>query len=608
MTGIERVKLYCRNYRVFPACFFRFRLLNFQTIMKKRTLIIACTVLLLVHLSSCNYGTSPDNKDISSDPAAIANGEASFIQKCSGCHNFRQDGIGPQLGGLTTEVSADWIQRFVRDCKKMIESGDERAQQLSKKYKTSMPSFASFKDDELNAIIAFMNTRKKPDQQMTSVYGKALSNPIPDTIQRSGLVVGLQLLTQIPASSDSSKQPLTRITKLGFEPNSRNLFILDLRGKLYKLQNNKPVVYMDMAKLKPKFINEPGLGTGFGSFAFHPDFAKNGLLYTSHSEAPGSGKADFSYFDSIPVTLQWVLTEWKTEQPGAAAFSGKGREIFRVNMASVIHGVQEITFNPLAKTGDKDYGILYIGIGDGGHVEEGYPLLVHSKDKVWGTIFRIDPMGRNSVNSQYGIPPDNPFVKSQTPKTLGEIYAWGFRNPHRITWTKSGQMLVCNIGQKNIESVNLIMAGNDYGWPAREGSFVLDPYGDLSKVYPLPANDSIYQFTYPVAQFDHDKGGAGVSGGFEYWGRAIPSLRGKFIFGDIPSGRLFYIEMADIKQGKQAAIKEFSITVNGIQKTLNSLCGNDRVDLHFGRDANGELYILTKPDGKVYRLVDANKP
>ena len=573
--------------------------------MKKRILIISGAALLL-YFGSCKSGGSMGN-DISSDPATIANGETAFIQKCSGCHNFRQDGIGPQLGGLTNEVSTDWIQHFVRDSKKMAESGDERAQQLLKKYKTAMPSFASFSDDELNAIIAFMNTRKKPDQQMTSSYGKPLTNPIPDTIQRSGLVVGLQLLTQIPASSDTGKIPLTRITELGYEPNSGSSFVLDLRGKLYKLQNNKPVVYMDMAKLKPKFINEPGLATGFGSFAFHPDFAKNGLLYTTHSEAPGSGRADFSYFDSIKVTLQWVLTEWKADQPGAATFSGKGRELLRVNMVTGIHGVQEITFNPLATPGTKDYGMLYIGVGDGGSVDEGFPSLAHNRGKIWGTVIRIDPHGNNSANGQYGIPEDNPFVKDQN-KSLGEIYAYGFRNPHRITWTKSGQMLVSNVGGGNIESVNMVLPGQDFGWPIREGTFVLDPYGDITKVYPLPADDSSYHITYPVAQFDHDQGWTAVSGGFEYTGTAIPSLKGKFVFGNIASGRLLYIEIADIKQGKQAIIKEWNVSVNGVEKTLTSLCGNDRADLHFGRDAKGELYILTKTDGKIYRLVNTNKP
>ena len=133
-----------------------------------------------------------------------------------------------------------------------------------------------------------------------------------------------------------------------------------------------------MAKEKPKFIHKPGLATGFGSFAFHPDFQKNGLLYTTHVESPGSGKADFAYNDSIKVTLQWVLSEWKTETPNAFPFSGKSRELFRINMVGSFHGVQEITFNPLAKPGDEDYGLLYIGIGDGSSVEFGYPFLVHS--------------------------------------------------------------------------------------------------------------------------------------------------------------------------------------------------------------------------------------
>ena len=263
-------------------------------IMKKKILIISTAALLqLYFFSQCNSGTSPDNSSISTDSATIAAGEASFNQHCSGCHNFRQDGIGPQLGGLTTKVSADWIQHFIKNPQQIISSGDERARQLFNKYKVVMPSFAALKDDEVNAIIAFLHTHKFSGQQISKGNGKELSNPIPDPIKLSDLVVNLKLVTQIPPSSDSGKLPLARITKLGFQPNTGGLFILDLRGKLYKLQHNKPMVYMDMAKLKPKFIHEPGLATGFGSFAFHPDFAKNGLLYTTHTEAPGSGKADF---------------------------------------------------------------------------------------------------------------------------------------------------------------------------------------------------------------------------------------------------------------------------------------------------------------------------
>ena len=128
----------------------------------------------------------------------------------------------------------------------------------------------------------------------------------------------------------------------------------------------------------------------------------------------------------------------------------------------------------------------------------------------------------------------------------------------------------------------------------------------MTKVYPLPANDSIYHITYPVAEYDHDGGWTAISGGYEYSGKTIPQLAGKFIFGDIASGRLFYIELADVKPGKLAPISEWTFSLNGAPSTFKKLAGSDRrVDMHFGRDALGELYILIKPDGKVYKLVSA---
>ena len=578
----------------------------FSLIMKKGTFIISIAFLLLLYVNVSHSGTYAHSQFIAEDSEIIAKGEAIFNRNCSGCHNFRQDGIGPQLGGLTTKVSAGWIEHFVKNPQKVLNSGAERAKELFTKYKVVMPSFDALTNDEIKQIIAFLNIHKLPEQKVTKETGKELSNPVPDKIKSSDLVVELKQAARFPASSDSNKLPLTRITKLDFQPNTGNLFVLDLRGKLYKLQNNKPVVYMNMAKMKPAFINEPGLATGFGSFAFHPQFAKNGLIYTTHTEPAGSAKADFGYADSIKVTLQWVLTEWKADHPGAAVFSGTGRELFRVNMVTGIHGVQEITFNPLAKPDEEDYGLLYIGIGDGGSAEEGYPFLAHSPEKIWGTILRINPAGKNSANGRYGIPPQNPFAKMQNTKKNGEIYAYGFRNPHRITWSERGQMLVSNIGHGNIESINLVVKGGDYGWPVREGSFVLHPYGDLNKVYALPSNDSVYHITYPVAQYDHDEGKA-ISGGFEYTGTAVPKLKGKYLFGDIPTGRLFYINMADIKQGRQAVIEEWNVSVNGSIKTVRELCGSERADIHFGKDAQGELYLLTKPDGKVYKLVNGSK-
>jgi len=551
---------------------------------------------LLITLVRCKTGTSVDASDIATDSASIARGQIVFTQNCSACHNFLQAGIGPALGGITASADPQWILRFVRDSKGMIDSGDERARKLFEKYHTVMPSFAHVPETDQQALLAYLHTQKQAPQ--AEEQGDWITNPIPTPIAVSGLVVDLSPVTQFPASAD--EMPRTRITKLDRQPGTDDLFVVELRGKLYKLIDNKPVVYFDMARVRPQFIHTPGLATGFGSFAFHPDFQKNGLLYTTHTELPAAGKSTFPYADTVKATVQWVITEWKTSRPAAMPFEGQGRELFRVNMVSGIHGVQEVTFDPLAKPGTADYGLLYIGVGDGGCVEHGHGYLAHDPHKPWGTIFRIDPAGHNGHGGQYGIPAGNPFAK-QPDKGLGEIYAYGFRNPHRITWSHTGQMLVSHIGQGNIESLDLIQSGQDYGWPVREGTFLLDPPKSMVHVYPLPADDAEQHFTYPVVQYDHDEGKA-ISGGFEYTGASLTPLKGKFLFGDIPSGRLFFVEIADLREGSQATIHEWRVSLQGQVKTLTELCGSDRVDLHFGRDGHGEMYIMTKADGKLYKM------
>jgi glucose/arabinose dehydrogenase len=279
-------------------------------------------------------------------------------------------------------------------------------------------------------------------------------------------------------------------------------------------------------------------------------------------------------------------------------------------MPSDVHGVQEITFNRFAKPGDEDYGLLYTGIGDGGSVITGHPLVSEIPEKIWGSIIRIDPLGNNSKNAQYGIPPHNPFSRKDSAKSAPEIYAYGFRNPHRISWSKTDQLLAVNIGERNIESLNMILPGHFYGWPIREGTFLERFFNDYDagKIYPLPSNDSVYHVTYPVAQYDHDEGVA-IAGGFEYRGSAVPQLKGKYLFGDIGSGELFFVNMKDLKLGTQATIRKWNISYNGMPTTLSRLCKNRRVEIRFGMDSKGELYILTKADGKVYKLVStADKP
>lgn len=118
----------------------------------------------------------------------------------------------------------------------------------------------------------------------------------------------------------------------------------------------------------------------------------------------------------------------------------------------------------------------------------------------------------------------------------------------------------------------------------------------------LPKDDATYGYSYPIAQFDHDEGNA-IMGGFAYTGKQVPALKGKYVFGEVVRGRVFYINLSEVKEGRQATIHELALSLNGIPTTLKALTKADKDDFRIGQDAGGELYVLTKSDGMMYKLV-----
>jgi glucose/arabinose dehydrogenase/mono/diheme cytochrome c family protein len=551
--------------------------------------------LVLVTIFSCVDGTASVSQN-GTDTASINRGKALFASYCGTCHNFNARSIGPNLSGITDSVPVAWMRKFIANPQKMLDENDRRAVKLVREYKAVMPSFEQFSVAQLDDLISFISAQKGPTTSQNKE--NRISDPIPGSVQLSDLIIRIQPVAQIPISSSNNKPPLARITKLDYIPGASDLFVVDMRGKLYRLNNGKAEVYLDIASTIPQFVHEPGLGAGFGSFAFHPDFLKNGLLYTAHSEKPSRRKSDFHYADSIKVTYQYVLTEWKADDPHARTFSGTNREVFRIDMVTVQHGIQEIAFNPFAKKGDPDYSKLYVCIGDGGAMDDKYTFIAGDPHMPWGTVFRIDPAGHNSLNRKYGIPHDNPFAGNN--KGLGEVYAYGFRNPHRISWAANNEAYVANIGEALIESIYKLKPGMHHGWPIREGRFVIDPKKDVTRLMPMTSADSTVPIVYPVASYDHEWGYAGTCGGFVYRGKNIPALTGKYIFGDIPSGKLFFF---DLPQHGVAEVKEWRVSLNDTINPLTKICNSKRVDLHFGRDAQNELYILTKANGKIYKLI-----
>lgn len=202
-----------------------------------------------------------------------------------------------------------------------------------------------------------------------------------------------------------------------------------------------------------------------------------------------------------------------------------------------------------------------------------------------------------SANGFYRVAGSNPFMGKAG---VDEIFAYGFRNPWRFSFHPSTDtLIVADVGQNMLEEVDLVRAGDNYGWNLKEGTFRFDPVegtvGDDLTGLPGGLND-------PVVQYDHDEG-TSITGGFVYHGSAIPELTGKYVFGDFSSsffaadGRLLY---ADLGTG---LIKELKL-------------GTDDRDLGlyvkaFGQDADGELYLLAGTNlgpfgdgGAVLKIVD----
>lgn len=436
----------------------------------------------------------------------------------------------------------------------------------------------------------------------------------------------------IPPVLDPRLERYNRINYLGEIPDgSGRLFVPDMNGMLYVISGGKPAPYLDVGgRVGPDFFTQKGLGSGLSFAAFHPDFARNGKVYTVHTEARGALTRAKPNLGPTPAgtQMQSVLVEWTFKDPAAAAFDGTRRELMRVGFVGTYHSIQQIDFNPTAKPGDEDYGLLYLVVGDGGAVntaaDDGLTSKVPQDLTVpQGKVLRIDPLG-TTPGKQYGIPRGNPFVGK--PGALGEIYAYGLRDPHRFSWDPEGarSMLLGSIGEDNVESIYDVRPGDNFGWSDREGPFVVQPAKNCL-VTKLPADDR-RGFVYPVAAYGHtippgikpcsDTGHA-VIGGFVYRGEALPELRGKYVFADGVSGRMFYTEAAEMRRGKQlATIHELTLfdeagaaitmrRVAGDPKVLTA--GKPRVDLKFGIDAKGELYVLAKANGTIWKVTGTKR-
>ncbi len=474
-------------------------------------------------------------------------------------------------------------------------------------------------------------------------YGQ-VRNPIPEPIIKRGLSVEIREIARLPDTSriypsDQHREGHARINYVRDLPDGRR-FANDTRGLLYLLdRDNQPALYLDFGALFPLTYYE-GNSAGLTGFNFHPEFARNGLFYTAHVERamrnpavphfvpPGFKPDDSSY--------HFIINEWRATNPSANVFEGSRRELLRIGNAVVAarHSLSELGFNPTARPGDPEYGLLYIhasdfGFANGGGPNGDNPAQVQRLDSIAGALLRVDPRspgesGGTRGLGDYTIPAINKFAADGDPDTLGEIYAYGFRNAQRFSWDPTdGTFYVLDIGEGNIEEINIVREGEDYGWMTREGYFDngLNRDGTRSQVYALPeeilSGERQDAFTYPVLAYDHGEGDA-ATGGFAYHGR-IPELRGKFVFGDIVRGRVFVADLAAMKAaddgipGSVAPIEEVQLYIrdadgNRTYVTLRELIEArmnatvERADMQISQTRDGELLITSRQDGTIRML------
>ena len=405
------------------------------------------------------------------------------------------------------------------------------------------------------------------------------------------------------------------------EPGTRRLFVSDMRGPIYGISYDGKSVrqYVDVnAPTWGVLVQSGGRERGVQSFAFHPQFNQAGTrgfgkFYTFTDTANTKPAPDFKPLGGTR-TQDTVLLEWTAKNPAAETYDGgQPRELLRLEQPFANHNGGLIAFNPTAAPGSPDFGLLYVSFADGGSGGDPFNQ-AQNLNSIFGKLLRIDPFGTNSANGKYGIPASNPFASDKDPNTLGEIYAYGLRNPQRFTWdSKNGNMFLADIGQNIVEEVDLITSGGNYGWNVWEGSFKYLGRDGVDRA--SSRGDS--KVTFPIAEYGQLdpllQPQSSVTMGTVYRQTAIKQLSNLVIFGDIPSGEIFYVSADNLPKGGQDPIRRVLLNDGGTPKTLlelikasNAKQGKQpatRADLRFGVGQDGQIFLLNKGDGIVRVLV-----
>ena len=327
------------------------------------------------------------------------------------------------------------------------------------------------------------------------------------------------------------------------------LYVVELRGEIHyipELSIDSSVLFGIIPNVRDTFAN------GVYGMAFHPNYPDSNYLYVHYTY-------DTSYYDSR-----------------LSRFSIVNGEIQLSSEYIIFSDDNLVWFHQGGNPIFGDDGYLYLPKGDG-DLNDAPKINGQDPTTFRGAILRLD-ISRDDFpdddRRNYGIPPDNPFVSND--QILDEIYAFGFRNPWRISKDKmTGDIYIGEVGWNRYEEVNILECGGNYGWACYEGLYRHEENPCF--------NDDGINIIDPIFTGMHNEF-ASITGGFVYRGNKHPDWFGKYILGDFTSGKICFYE-----EGETSCWDKDNSLINGSF-------------VSFGQSKNLDLYVVDHISGMIYEL------
>lgn len=350
---------------------------------------------------------------------------------------------------------------------------------------------------------------------------------------------------QLQRVADGFRQPVELLSP---RDGSGRLFVVEKPGTVALLLPGEttPRRYLDLS-------DRVGTGgeQGLLGLAFHPDFGENGRFFVSYTDRSGDSR----------VAELWAEPSATEADPATAVI------VYQADQPFGNHNGGQLAFGP--------DGHLYYGLGDGGSSGDPQDHGQRLSSPLGKMLrFDVDAAGPGAL----GVPADNPFVGQQG--VLPEIWAYGLRNPWRFSFDPvSGELWIADVGQNRQEEINLQPAdsrgGENYGWRLVEGEVCFQP----------DSGCDLDAYVRPVHVYGRDQG-VSVSGGVVPHGPAAPSLRGRYLFADFGSSRVWALD----REGEGYRATE-------LFRAPGPVAG-------FGLDEALDAYLLDFGAGVLYRIVD----